>query len=53
MVLWYHLPWFIKWLLGSISGFSLKHKENQILPATTEKMAFCLFKKTALCPFRL
>ena len=36
-----------------VKVFSLKQKTNQILPATTEKIKFCLFKKTASCLFRL
>ena len=31
--------------------FSLEQKTNQILPATIEKVRFCLFKKTALYSF--
>ena len=33
--------------------FSLKHKTNQILPATIAKIKFCLIKKTASESFRL
>ena len=36
-----------------IKTFSLKQKSNQILPASTEKIKFCLVKKTASCSFRL
>ena len=36
-----------------VKEFSLKHKANQILPATTEKIEFCLFKKIASYSFRL
>ena len=32
--------------------FSLKQKTNQILPATTEKIKFCLFKKTVHGSFK-
>ena len=38
---------------GFLKVLSLKHKANQILPATTEKIKLCLFKKTASCYFRL
>ena len=38
---------------GVLKAFSLKHKANQILPATTEKIKLCLFKKIASCYFRL
>ena len=38
---------------GVLKVFSLKHKANQILPATTEKIKLCLFKKIASCYFRL
>ena len=30
-----------------------KHIMIQILPATTEKIKFCLLNKTVSCPFRL
>ena len=33
--------------------FSLKQKTNQILPTTTGKIKFSLFKKTTPCSFRL
>ena len=33
--------------------FSLNQKTNQIVPATVEKIKFCLFKKIVSCPFRL
>ena len=38
---------------GVLKVFSLKHKANQILPAATEKIKLCLFKKIASCYFRL
>ena len=31
--------------------FNLKQKTNQILPATVEKIKFCLLKKTVPCSF--
>ena len=41
-----------KFEILSVKIFHLKQK-NQILPATKEKIKFFLFKKTALCSFRL
>ena len=42
-----------KFEILSVKIFHLKQKTNQILPATKEKIKFFLFKKTALCSFRL
>ena len=36
-----------------VNIFGLKQKTNEILPASLEEIKFCLFKKTALCSFRL
>ena len=41
-----------KFKISLVKIFSLKQKTNQILPATIEKVKFCLFKKTASCSFR-
>ena len=36
-----------------LTKFSLKHKANQVLPATTEKIKFCLLNYIASYSFRL